>query len=54
MIKYANNSFLATKISFINQIANIRQKTQNTEVATVAKGIGLDHRINPKFLYTGF
>ena len=53
LIKYANNSFLATKISFINQIANICQKTSNTDVAAVAKGIGLDHRINPKFLKAG-
>jgi len=53
MIKYANNSLLATKISFINQIANICQKTHNTDVTMVAKGIGLDHRINPKFLNAG-
>ena len=53
IIKYANNSFLATKISFINQIAKICQKTPNTDIVAVAKAIGLDHRINPKFLNAG-
>ena len=53
MIKYANNAFLATKISFINQIANICQKTPKTDVVKIAKAIGLDERINPKFLRAG-
>jgi len=53
MIKYANNAFLATKISFINQIANICQLTPGTDVAVVARAIGLDHRINPRFLGAG-
>jgi len=53
MIKYANNSFLATKISFINQIANICQKTPNTDIVMIAKAIGLDERINPRFFRAG-
>ncbi|MEM2143716.1 MAG: UDP-glucose/GDP-mannose dehydrogenase family protein [Candidatus Jordarchaeaceae archaeon] len=53
MIKYANNAFLATKISFINQIANICQKIPGTDVCMIAQGIGLDHRINPSFLRAG-
>jgi len=53
MIKYANNAFLATKISFINQIANICQLTPGTDVTTIARAIGLDERINPRFLRTG-
>ncbi len=53
MIKYANNAFLATKVSFINQIANICQRTPGTDVCMIAKGIGLDHRINPNFLRAG-
>lgn len=53
LIKYANNTFLATKISFINEIANICQKIPNTDVKTIAKALGLDTRINPKFLRAG-
>jgi UDPglucose 6-dehydrogenase len=53
LIKYANNSFLATKISYINTIANICEKISGTDVATVAEGIGLDERINPRFLRAG-
>ncbi len=52
MIKYAANSFLATKISFINEIANICEKL-NADVDVVARGIGLDHRISPFFLKAG-
>lgn len=52
MIKYASNSFLATKISFINEIGNICKKL-NVDVYDVAKGIGLDHRISPHFLKAG-
>ncbi|GAB6099390.1 UDP-glucose 6-dehydrogenase TuaD [Halanaerocella petrolearia] len=52
MIKYAANAFLATKISFINEIANICERTGG-DVAEVAKGIGLDHRISDKFLRAG-
>ena len=53
LIKYASNAFLATKISFINTIANICQKTQDVDVTTIAKAIGLDNRINPHFLNAG-
>ena len=53
LIKYANNSFLATKISYINTIANICEKIPGTDVTKVAEGIGLDHRINPRFLRAG-
>lgn len=53
MIKYANNSFLATKISFINQIAKICEAVPGTNVDDVAKTIGLDPRIGPLFLNAG-
>jgi len=52
MIKYASNAFLATKISFINEIANICEKVGD-DVNVVAKGMGLDQRIGPKFLHPG-
>lgn len=53
LIKYANNSFLATKISYINTIANICEKIPGADVTTVAQAIGLDQRINPRFLNAG-
>lgn len=52
MIKYAANSFLATKISFINEVANICDRV-GADVTQVAKGIGLDSRIGDKFLQAG-
>jgi len=52
MIKYAQNAFLATKISFINEIANICQRT-GVDANDIAYAIGLDPRINPKFLRFG-
>jgi UDPglucose 6-dehydrogenase len=52
MIKLAANAFLATKISFINEIANVCEVT-GANVTEVAKGIGLDDRIGPKFLQAG-
>ena len=52
MIKYAANAFLATKISFINEIANICDRV-GADVTQVAKGIGLDSRIGNKFLQAG-
>ena len=52
MIKYAANAFLATKISFINEIANICERV-GADVTQVAKGIGLDSRIGNKFLNAG-
>jgi UDPglucose 6-dehydrogenase len=53
MIKYANNSFLATKISFINQLSNICQNIPGTNIDDVAKIIGLDPRIGKLFLNAG-
>jgi len=53
LIKYVNNTFLATKISFINQIANICQMTPGTNVDDVAKAIGIDPRIGKLFLKAG-
>ena len=52
-IKYANNAFLATKISFINSIANICQDIPNVDVNTIANAIGKDSRIGPLFLKAG-
>ncbi|MBD3193154.1 MAG: nucleotide sugar dehydrogenase [Candidatus Heimdallarchaeota archaeon] len=52
-IKYANNSFLATKISFINEFANICERVPGVDINKVAQGIGLDHRINAQFLRAG-
>ena len=53
MIKYANNSFLATKISFINQLSNICQNIPGTNIDDIAKIIGLDSRIGKLFLNAG-
>src|SRR6476469_9413488 len=52
MVKLASNAFLATKISFINEIANVCEET-GADVVEVAKGMGLDGRIGPKFLQAG-
>lgn len=52
LIKHASNSFLSTKISFINAVANICEKT-GANVDYVAKGMGLDKRIGPAFLNAG-
>ncbi|MDF1747695.1 MAG: UDP-glucose/GDP-mannose dehydrogenase family protein [Alphaproteobacteria bacterium] len=52
LIKYAANAFLATKIAFINEIADICERT-GANVDQVAKGIGMDSRIGPKFLMPG-
>jgi len=53
LIKYASNAFLAMKVSFINQMANLCQKIPNADVAVTARGIGLDKRIGPLFLKAG-
>ena len=53
LIKYANNAFLATKISFINSIANICNQLPGTDVDVVAKALGTDPRIGNKFLVAG-
>jgi len=52
LIKYAANAFLATKITFINEIADLCEQA-GADVQEVANGIGLDHRIGPKFLNAG-
>jgi len=52
LIKYASNGFLATKISFINEVAEICE-AWGANVEVVAKGMGLDNRIGPKFLAAG-
>jgi UDPglucose 6-dehydrogenase len=52
LIKYASNCFLATKISFINEIANVCEAL-GADVQMVAKGIGMDRRIGSKFLHAG-
>lgn len=52
LIKYAANSFLATKIAFINEIADLAEKI-GANVQEVARGIGLDNRIGAKFLHAG-
>jgi UDPglucose 6-dehydrogenase len=53
LTKYANNAFLATKISFINTIANICQSLEGADVGAVAAAIGLDKRIGPFYLDAG-
>jgi len=53
LIKYASNAMLATKISFINTIANICEKIPGADVKTVATAMGLDRRIGPLFLDAG-
>lgn len=52
LIKYASNAFLAMKVTFINEIADLCEKT-GADVQDVARGIGLDKRIGPKFLHAG-
>jgi UDPglucose 6-dehydrogenase len=52
MIKLASNAFLATKISFVNEIANVCEEV-GADVAEVARGMGLDNRIGPSFLRAG-
>src|SRR5512132_2616430 len=52
MIKLASNAFLATRISFINEIANVCEAT-GADIEAVARGVGLDHRLGPHFLRAG-
>ncbi|WP_292393391.1 UDP-glucose dehydrogenase family protein [Methanoculleus sp. UBA303] len=52
MIKYVSNAFLATKISFANEIGNIC-KQMEIDTAEVFRGVGMDHRINPAFFQSG-
>jgi len=53
LIKYTNNAFLATKISFINSISNLCEKIPGANVDDIARAIGLDPRIGPDFLKAG-
>ena len=53
LIKYASNAFLATKISFINEVANLCEQIPGADVETVARGMGFDKRIAPYFLRAG-
>jgi len=52
IIKYASNAFLATKVSFINEVANLCERV-GADVQVVARAMGLDGRIGPKFLHAG-
>lgn len=52
LIKYASNSFLATKVTFMNEMANLCEAL-GVDIHVVAKGMGLDQRIGPKFLHPG-
>ena len=52
MIKYASNCFLALKVSYINELANLCTKL-NADISIVAEGMGCDDRIGPKFLEAG-
>lgn len=52
LIKYASNAFLATKITFINQIANLSEEV-GADIHSLAKTLGMDGRISPKFLHPG-
>src|SRR5262249_55195353 len=52
LIKYASNAFLATKITFINEIADLSERV-GADVQEVARGMGLDNRIGSKFLHAG-
>ncbi len=53
LVKYGNNCLLSTKISYANEFANFAELVPNVDVAQVMKGVGLDYRINPKFLGAG-
>jgi UDPglucose 6-dehydrogenase len=52
LIKYASNAFLATKIAFINEVANLCERV-GADVADISRGMGLDSRIGPQFLHAG-
>ncbi len=52
IVKYASNAFLATKISFINMLSELAEKT-GADIRDIAKGMGLDDRIGPRFLHAG-
>ena len=52
IVKYASNAFLATKISFINMLSELSEKT-GANIRDIARGMGLDDRIGPRFLHAG-
>ena len=53
LVKYASNAFLATKISFANELANIAEIIPGVDIGDVMNGVGLDHRISPHFFGAG-
>lgn len=53
LIKYASNAFLAMKVSFIDQMANLCERIPDSDVEVVARGVGLDRRVGPGFLKAG-
>ena len=53
MVKYASNAFLATKISYANEMANVCEMVPGVDVSQVMAGVGLDRRVNPQFLSAG-
>ncbi len=53
LVKYGNNCLLSTKISYANEFANFAELVPNVDVVQVMKGVGLDYRINPRFLGVG-
>jgi len=53
LVKYGNNCLLSTKISYANEFANFAELVPNVDVSEVMKGVGLDYRINPRFLRAG-
>ena len=53
LVKYGNNCLLSTKISYANEFANFAQLVPNVDIVQVMKGVGLDYRINDRFLHSG-
>ncbi|MFX1326769.1 MAG: UDP-glucose dehydrogenase family protein [Promethearchaeota archaeon] len=53
LVKYGNNCLLSTKISYANEFANFAELVPNVDISQVMKGVGLDYRINPRFLRAG-
>jgi nucleotide sugar dehydrogenase len=53
LVKYGNNCLLSTKISYANEFANFAELVPNVDIAQVMKGVGLDYRLNPRFLNAG-
>jgi len=53
LVKYGNNCLLSTKISYANEFANFAELVPNVDIVQVMKGVGLDYRINPRFLRAG-